>query len=385
MNKQQEHKRIIISGGGTGGHVFPAIAIADALTRLLPDPEILFVGAKGRMEMQKVPDAGYNIMGLPVEGFRRKLSLGNLRVIVKLAVSLKKAEKIIQDFKPDAVVGVGGYASGPVLRKAERMGIPTLIQEQNSYAGLTNRLLARKAGKICVAYDGMDKYFPADKLVLAGNPVRREIRELSGSGKGSGISEMPDAIDRTTARSAFGMNDESRVLLVLGGSLGARSINEAVVGNLDRILESGLRVIWQCGQYYYREAVDALAELPAGRIALNAFIAEMDRAYLAADLIIARAGAITISELCHVGKPAILIPSPNVAEDHQTKNAKSLSTRSAAVLIPDSEAGEHMIPMALELLDDAKRMNELSENISKLAIRDAADRIAREVAGIMKV
>jgi UDP-N-acetylglucosamine--N-acetylmuramyl-(pentapeptide) pyrophosphoryl-undecaprenol N-acetylglucosamine transferase len=385
MNKQPEHKRIIISGGGTGGHVFPAIAIADALTRLLPDPEILFVGAKGRMEMQKVPDAGYKIIGLPVEGFRRKLSLGNLKVIVNLIISLKKAEKIIQDFKPDAVVGVGGYASGPVLRKAAKMGIPTLIQEQNSYAGLTNRLLARKARKICVAYEGMEKYFPADKLVLAGNPVRREIRELSGTGKGSGGSEIPAEGDRSEARSAFGMNEESRVLLVLGGSLGARSINEALVGNLDRILESGVRVIWQCGQYYYREAVDSLAELPAGRIALNAFIAEMDRAYQAADLIIARAGAITISELCLVGKPAVLIPSPNVAEDHQTKNAKSLSTRSAAVLIPDSEAREKMIPAALELLNDEQRMKELSENISKLAIRDAADRIAREVTGIINV
>ncbi len=389
MNKQREHKKIIISGGGTGGHVFPAIAIADALGRLLPEADILFVGAKGRMEMERVPQAGYKIIGLPVEGFRRKLSLGNLKVVLRLLASLRQAGRIIREFVPDAVVGVGGYASGPVLRKAAGMGIPTLIQEQNSYAGVTNRLLAKKARKICVAYEGMEKYFPADKIVLAGNPIRAEIRDLSGKrdlpgGKDlSGMEDRAGRGDRNGARSAFGIDNDSGVLLILGGSLGARSINEAVLGNLEQVLESGVRIIWQCGQYYYEEARNSLTNVPPGRILLKAFIADMDRAYLAADAIVARAGAITISELCHAGKPAILIPSPNVAEDHQTKNAQSLSSRSAAILIPDAEAGEKMISTALALLKDDSRMKELSENISKLAIRDSADRIAREVIGIM--
>ena len=389
MNKQREHKKIIISGGGTGGHVFPAIAIADALGRLLPEADILFVGAKGRMEMERVPQAGYKIIGLPVEGFRRKLSLGNLKVDLRLLASLRQAGRIIREFVPDAVVGVGGYASGPVLRKAAGMGIPTLIQEQNSYAGVTNRLLAKKARKICVAYEGMEKYFPADKIVLAGNPIRAEIRDLSGKrdlpgGKDlSGMEDRAGRGDRNGARSAFGIDNDSGVLLILGGSLGARSINEAVLGNLEQVLESGVRIIWQCGQYYYEEARNSLTNVPPGRILLKAFIADMDRAYLAADAIVARAGAITISELCHAGKPAILIPSPNVAEDHQTKNAQSLSSRSAAILIPDAEAGEKMISTALALLKDDSRMKELSENISKLAIRDSADRIAREVIGIM--
>lgn len=352
--------------------MFPAIAIADALRLQLSDPEILFVGARGRMEMEKVPEAGYSIIGLPVEGFRRKLSLANLKVICKLLTSLFMAGKLIKKFSPDVVVGVGGYASGAVLRKASGMGIPTLIQEQNSYAGVTNRLLAKKAGKICVAYEGMGKYFPADKLVITGNPVRKEIRELSHKG------------NRAEARSAFGLEQDSTVLLVLGGSLGARSINQAVLGGLNLILESGIRLIWQCGKYYYQEAKRSLEEMTGNRIVLHDFITRMDQAYLAADAIIARAGAITISELCHVGKPAILIPSPNVAEDHQTKNAKALAGKSAAICIPDHEAGKKMIPAAFDLLKDPGRMRDLSENIAMLAIDDSAGLIAAEVIGIMK-
>jgi UDP-N-acetylglucosamine--N-acetylmuramyl-(pentapeptide) pyrophosphoryl-undecaprenol N-acetylglucosamine transferase len=371
MQQKAGHKKIIISGGGTGGHVFPAIAIADALCLELRDPEILFVGAKGRMEMEKVPEAGYHIVGLPVEGFHRKLSLANLRVVVKLVSSLNTAGKIIRDFSPDAVVGVGGYASGPVLRKAAGMGIPTLIQEQNSFAGITNRLLAKKARKICVAYEGMEKYFPAGKLVMAGNPVRKEIRGLAAKG------------DREGARTALGIDPAAKVLLVLGGSLGARSINRAVAGGLKQILDSGITLIWQCGKYYYEEARDSLQGIPAGRIILQDFISRMDQAYLAADAIVARAGAITISELCHVGKPVILVPSPNVAEDHQTKNAKALAIRSAAILVTDPEAETRMIPEALGLFNDRERMNELSGNISGLAINDSAGRIAREVIEIM--
>ncbi len=371
MEKREAHKKIIISGGGTGGHIFPAIAIADALCRELAEPEILFVGAKGRMEMEKVPDAGYSIIGLPVEGFRRKLSLANLKVIYKLIASLNMAGKILRDFLPDAVIGVGGYASGPVLRKAAKMGIPTLIQEQNSYAGMTNRLLAKKARKICVAYEGMEKYFPAEKLVMAGNPVRSEILELNRKNS------------RSDARSAFGIDRDATVLLVLGGSLGARTINRAVLGGLQQIMDSGVIVIWQCGKYYHEQAKEAIRDIPAGSIVLRDFIQRMDLAYLAADAIIARAGAITISELCLVGKPAILVPSPNVAEDHQTKNAQSLASRSAAVYIPDHEASQRMIPEAMELLGDKNRMGELSENILKLAIADSAERIAREVMEIM--
>lgn len=358
--------------------MFPAIAIADALCRQLDNPEILFVGANGRMEMEKVPEAGYSIVGLPVEGFRRKLSLYNLKVIMKLLESLKKAVRIIREFSPDVVVGVGGYASGPVLRKAAGMGIPTLIQEQNSYAGVTNRLLAKKAKKICVAYEGMDNYFPAEKIVLSGNPVRKEILDIRSATK---ISKRP-SIDE--ARSFFGIGKDVPVLLVLGGSLGARTINQAVLGKRDIILESGICVLWQCGKYYYNEIRQSLEGIPEDRIVLKDFIQRMDLAYIVADVIIARAGALTISELCLVGKAAILVPSPNVAEDHQTKNAKALSSKSAAIYIPDFEAGKKMISQALELLGDKERLAELSGNISGMAIEDSADRIAKEVIGIMR-
>jgi len=376
--EKQANKKIIISGGGTGGHVFPAIAIADALCRQLTDPDILFVGANGRLEMDKVPEAGYSIIGLPVEGFRRKLSLSNLKVILNLIKSLRLALKIIRNFSPDVVVGVGGYASGPVLRKAAGLGIPTLIQEQNSYAGVTNRLLAKRAKKICVAYEGMENYFPAEKLVLAGNPVRKEILEIRRGDTGA------SAVLRTAekAKSHFGLRENARVLLILGGSLGARTINQSVLGKLDQIKESGVCVLWQCGKYYYEEVKRSLEGLGES-IVLKDFIQRMDLAYLAADAIIARAGAITISELCLVGKASILVPSPNVAEDHQTKNAKALSSRSAAIFIPDNEAIDRMIPEALDLLGDEERQMILSKNIAEMAIEDSADRIAKEVIGMM--
>jgi UDP-N-acetylglucosamine--N-acetylmuramyl-(pentapeptide) pyrophosphoryl-undecaprenol N-acetylglucosamine transferase len=370
--KQQQNKRIIISGGGTGGHVFPAIAIADALRCELEDPRILFVGACGKIEMEKVPQAGYEIIGLPVEGFRRKLSPHNIRVVAKLLISLRRSGKLIREFKPDAVVGVGGYASGPVLRKAAGMGIPTLLQEQNSHAGITNRLLAKKARKICVAYEGMEKYFPVRKIILTGNPVRREIRDLG------------QTADKSEARKAFQLDSRAKVLLVLGGSLGARTINEAVKHGLDLIHEQpDISLIWQCGKIYYDEAREFIARQSGERIILRDFISRMDHAYMVADAIIARAGAITISELCHVAKPVILVPSPNVAEDHQTKNAKALSSQSAAIYIPDNEAVERMIPEALELLGDEKRQIILSKNIAGMAIEDSADRIAKEVIGII--
>jgi UDP-N-acetylglucosamine--N-acetylmuramyl-(pentapeptide) pyrophosphoryl-undecaprenol N-acetylglucosamine transferase len=393
MENRLANKKIIISGGGTGGHVFPAIAIADALRQQLDNPEILFVGAKGRMEMDKVPEAGYNIIGLKIEGFKRKLSLANIKVILKLIGSLRAAGKILREFSPDVVVGVGGYASGPVLRRAAGMGIPTLIQEQNSYAGVTNRLLAKKALKICVAYEGMEKYFPADKLVIAGNPVRNEIRKLGrargaeGNPSGQEVSHSePAAVsgERSAARAYLGIESDADVILVLGGSLGARTINQAVEKGIDLLLDSGLVVIWQCGKYYYEDLMAATKDLTGDRIMLKDFISRMDLAYLAADAIIARAGALTISELCLVGKPAILVPSPNVAEDHQTKNAESLSGKSAAIYIPDAEAGERMIPEALDLLKDRERMQKLSTNIAGLAISDSAERIANEVIELMQ-
>lgn len=373
IKKKLQHKRIIISGGGTGGHVFPAIAIADALRSELEDPRILFVGACGKMEMEKVPQAGYEIIGLPVEGFRRKLSLHNVKVVVKMFLSLRKSGKLLREFRPDAVVGVGGYASGPVLKKAAGMGIPTLIQEQNSFAGVTNRLLARKAWKICVAYEGMEKYFPVEKIILTGNPVRREIRD------------MGRAEDFVAAREDFQLNSSFKVLLVLGGSLGARTINEAIKHGLDMILQhADISLIWQCGKSYYAEAREFIAGRGEGRVILRDFISRMDLAYLVADVIIARAGAITISELCHAAKPAILVPSPNVAEDHQTKNALHLVKRSAALSIPDKEAGDTLLKQAVQLLGNEGKKRELSKNIGNLALPDSAGIIAREILSMLK-
>jgi UDP-N-acetylglucosamine--N-acetylmuramyl-(pentapeptide) pyrophosphoryl-undecaprenol N-acetylglucosamine transferase len=364
MNRQ-EHKRIIISGGGTGGHIFPAISIANALRKIDPGTEILFVGAEGRMEMEKIPAAGYRIIGLPVAGLHRSLSLKNISVLIKLLKSLKKAKKVIKEFGPDVVVGVGGYASGPVLRQAGRMGIPTLIQEQNSYAGVTNKLLAKRASAICVAYDGMSKYFPPDKIIKTGNPVRQNFDNLQSL--------------HDEALSFFNMTKEFPVILVLGGSLGAGSINNCMSENINELRDSNCQWLWQTGKYYF-ENVKALVSLSfSENISVHGFINRMDYAYAVSDIIISRAGAGTISELCLVGKPVILVPSPNVAEDHQTRNAEALSTRNAAMLIADQKAGKILVDEAIKLISDRSRRESYSENILKMADRDADLRIANEI------
>ncbi|OFY66161.1 MAG: undecaprenyldiphospho-muramoylpentapeptide beta-N-acetylglucosaminyltransferase [Bacteroidetes bacterium RBG_13_43_22] len=361
----QKHNRIIISGGGTGGHIFPAISIANALRRIDPGTEILFVGAEGRMEMEKVPAAGYKIKGLPVAGFFRSFTLKNIVVLNKLVKSLFMARKIIRDFKPDVVVGVGGYASGPVLRQAGKMGIPTLIQEQNSYAGVTNKLLAKKASVICVAYDGMEKYFPADKIIKTGNPVRQTF----------------DNIDRLRkeALSFFNLEGNSPVILVLGGSLGAGTINKSLSSDIKKMTDSRCQWLWQSGKLYY-ENVNALVSLSSckGVVVLD-FISRMDLAFAAADIIVSRAGAGTISELCLVGKPAILVPSPNVAEDHQARNAEALVSRNAAIMIRDDEAVKNLVDEAVRLVSDNEKRSALSRNISAMADRDADMRIATEI------
>jgi UDP-N-acetylglucosamine--N-acetylmuramyl-(pentapeptide) pyrophosphoryl-undecaprenol N-acetylglucosamine transferase len=360
-----EHKRVIISGGGTGGHIFPAISIANALRTIDPGIEILFVGAEGRMEMEKVPAAGYKIIGLPVTGIQRHLTLKNIIVLIKLFKSLGIAKKVIKEFEPDVVVGVGGYASGPVLRQAGIMGIPTLIQEQNSYAGITNKLLAKKASTICVAYDGMDKYFPKEKIIKTGNPVRHNFDNLQKL--------------QAEARLSFGLKNDFPVILVLGGSLGAGSINKNLSRNINVLRESDCQWLWQTGKFYF-ENVRSLVSLSfSGNISVHGFINRMDYAYAAADIIISRSGAGTISELCLVGKPVILVPSPNVAEDHQTKNAMALSEKQAAVLITDHQAMETLVKEAIKLMSDKVRRDLLSENILKMADRDADLRIAQEV------
>jgi UDP-N-acetylglucosamine--N-acetylmuramyl-(pentapeptide) pyrophosphoryl-undecaprenol N-acetylglucosamine transferase len=360
-----KHKRVIISGGGTGGHIFPAISIANALRKIDPETEILFVGAEGRMEMEKIPAAGYKIIGLPVAGLYRSLTLKNFYVLIKLLKSLRKARKVIMEFKPDVVVGVGGYASGPVLRQAGWMGIPTLIQEQNSYAGVTNKLLARKASKICVAYDGMEKYFPASKIIKTGNPVRQNFENLKAL--------------QDEALNFFNLKKEFPVVLVLGGSLGAGSINNSLSENINKLRDSDCQWLWQTGKYYY-ENVKALVSVSfSGNISVHGFINRMDYAYAVADVIVTRAGAGTISELCLVGKPVILIPSPNVAEDHQTRNAEALSKNNAAMLISDSQAIKTLVDEAIKLVSDKNRRDSYSENILKMADRDADIRIAEEV------
>ena len=362
---QQRHKRIIISGGGTGGHVFPAISIANALRRIDPGTEILFVGALGRLEMEKVPEAGYRIIGLPVEGLKRRLTLKNLAVLTRFFRSMRIAGKIIREFRPDVVVGVGGYASGPVLRQAGKLGIPTLIQEQNSYAGVTNKLLAKKASVICVAYQGMEKYFPAGKIVLTGNPVRLNLENLPAM--------------RKEAMSFFGLTENVPVVLILGGSLGAGSINRSLSDGIDVLGKSDCQWLWQSGKYYFEGVEKLVSGTPYTNIKVLSFINRMDLAFAAADVIVTRAGAGTISELCLAGKPAILVPSPNVAEDHQTRNALALSEKEAAILIPDSKAPGSLAGEALRLVADPGLRRKLSENIVKLAERDADKRIAEEV------
>lgn len=362
----EEKIRIIISGGGTGGHIFPAVSIANALKAQHPDVELLFVGAEGRMEMQRVPAAGYRIVGLPVEGFDRKRLWRNVKVLWKLFQSRRKARRIVKDFQPHAAVGVGGYASGPVLQVAESFGIPTLLQEQNSYAGVTNKLLAKKAAKICVAYEGMEKFFPKEKIILTGNPVRQALLDSS--------------LSREEAIRSFGLDPAKKTVLIVGGSLGARTINRSVTAMLDSIGKSNCQFIWQTGKFYIdeiRKAVEAKGNLPM--LHVTDFISDMAAAYRAADLVISRAGASSISELCLLQKPVILVPSPNVAEDHQTKNALALVNKEAAILVRDAEAETTLVPKALETVADEALLEKLSRNIVKLAFHDSANVIAREV------
>lgn len=361
--------KIIISGGGTGGHIFPAIAIANTFREKYPDSEILFVGAENRMEMERVPAAGYPIVGLPVSGFNRSNLLKNFKVIAKLFASLKQAKKTIRNFHPDIVIGVGGYASGPTLWQAASANIPTLIQEQNSYAGVTNKLLSKKARTICVAYEGMEKFFPPAKIVLTGNPVRKNLEETSGN--------------RQEALEFFGLSPDKKTILVVGGSLGARTINQSILSQLKDILAADIQLIWQTGRFYYKDISAALDEYKDAPVRCSDFITRMDYAYAAADLVISRAGAGTISELCLLKKPVILVPSPNVAEDHQTKNALALVERDAALLVPDKDAAELLVPVAVNVVSNAERLKSMSFHMGELAQHNSADRIVEEIVKII--
>lgn len=363
MNKQNIH--IIISGGGTGGHVFPALSIANAIKEIKPSAKLLFVGARDRLEMEKVPEAGFDIVGLPISGIQRKFSAKNLLLPFKLLKSLFLSHKIIKDFKPQAVVGVGGYASGPVLRVANKKGIPTLIQEQNSYAGITNRLLAKKAEKICVAYEGMEKYFPEEKIILTGNPVRKEL--------------IPATDKKKEALDYFNLESGKKTILAIGGSLGAGSINNSMILHLGNMQRDDIQLIWQCGKNYHEKAKEALQKHQLNNVKLQAFINRMDLAYSLADVIISRAGAGTISELALVKKPVILVPSPNVAEDHQTRNAQSLVGKNAAIMIKDHEAKEKLWPEVLSIINDEEKRSNLSINIATIGKPDSAKIIAEEV------
>lgn len=358
-------KKLIISGGGTGGHIFPAVAIANKVKENYPDAEILFVGAEGKMEMEKVPKAGYEIVGLPIRGLQRKLSLKNLAVPFKLIASLMKAKKIVKNFQPDIAVGVGGYASAATLRVASKQKVPTLIQEQNSYPGITNKWLSKRAKTICVAYDNLERFFPKEKIVKTGNPVRSEVVEIDGK--------------REAAFAHFGLNPAKKTVLVIGGSLGARTLNESFKKDVQLLLDQDVQLIWQCGKFYLETLRPQVDEMNSENIYLSDFIYQMDLAYAAADLVVSRAGALSVSELCLVGKPTILVPSPNVSEDHQTKNAMALVDNKAAVLVKDVEAREKLVPTILEVMNDDTRQKELSSEIVKLGIADAADRILTEI------
>ena len=354
--------RYLISGGGTGGHIFPAVSIANALKELDPNAEILFVGALGRMEMERVPQAGYRIIGLPVRGFNRARPWKNVSVLIDLAKSIRQVKKIIRDFQPNVGVGVGGYASGAAMWAAANMGIPILLQEQNGFAGVTNKILKNKASKICVAYEGMERFFPADKIILTGNPVRQNLL--------NGKRTKPEG---------------TKNLLIIGGSLGARTINEAVAAGLPALQDAGIHAVWQTGKTYYEKCKAAweAAGSPAN-IEVHDFLSDMPDQYANADLVISRAGASSISELCLLGKPAILVPSPNVAEDHQTHNAMALVNKDAAVLVRDADAADQLITTALDLIQDDKRLESLHTNILKLAQKDSAKRIAEEVIALAK-
>ena len=366
--------RYLISGGGTGGHIFPAVSIANALKELDPDAQILFIGALGRMEMERVPQAGYEIVGLPVRGFNRAQPWKNVSVLADLAKSIRQVKKIIRDFRPDVGVGVGGYASGAAMWAAAQMGIPILLQEQNGFAGVTNKILKNKAAKICVAYEGMERFFPADKIILTGNPVRQNL--LNGK-----------APKREVINGAA-----TKHLLIIGGSLGARTINEAILAGLPALQQAGIHVVWQTGKVYYEKIINSEAYKRAiGTINAEGnkpwlevlpFLSDMPDRYAQADLVISRAGASSISEICLLGKPAILVPSPNVAEDHQTHNAMALVRKDAAVLVKDADAAEQLIPTALELIQDDARLKTLHTNVLTLAQRDSAKRIAEEVMAL---
>ena len=362
--------KIIISGGGTGGHIFPAISIANEIRNRFPDAEILFIGADDRMEMERVPAAGYKIIGLPVSGFNRAHILKNASVVVKLIKSLRIAKRILRDFKPDIAIGVGGYASGPTLWMASSLKIPILIQEQNSYAGVTNKLLGKRASRICVAYRGMDKFFPANRIVMTGNPVRKDLEQVRGKDR--------EAYDY------FGLEEDKPTLLIVGGSLGARTINAGVRKGLKLLIDAGIQVIWQTGRYYYDSIKDELKDVSHKGLWFSDFISRMDYAYAVADLVVSRAGAGTISELCILKKAVILVPSPNVAEDHQTKNACSLSDNGAAVLVPDNTAEEQLVSVAIELLGDKEKLKYLSEQISHFAQYDSAERIVNETVKLIE-
>jgi len=362
-------KKFIISGGGTGGHIFPAISIANALKQRLPDAEILFVGAVGRMEMEKVPAAGYPIEGLPVSGFDRKNMLKNIRVLINLVRSLLKARAIIFKFKPDVAIGVGGYASGPLLRAASAYGVPTVIQEQNSYAGITNKLLASNASCICVAYDEMQQFFPAEKIVKTGNPIRQDL-----------LLVKPKA---QVAYDFFNLSPDKKTLLIVGGSLGARTINQSVIAHLKALVESGIQVIWQTGKFYIEDVRKAFEPFQTSDIIVTDFVTRMDYAYAVADVVISRAGASSISELCLLAKPVVLVPSPNVAEDHQTKNAMALVKKDAAIMITDASAREQLIPETLGLIQDDEKCRNLAVNIKKLAENNASGRIVNEILKLL--
>lgn len=367
----EDELRIIISGGGTGGHIFPAVSIANAIRAKYPEAKILFVGALGRMEMQRVPAAGYEIVGLPISGFNRKNMLKNVVVLYRIWKSQQMAKKIIRKFNPMAAVGVGGYASGPMLNQCTKMGIPCLIQEQNSYAGVTNKILSKKVDRICVAYDGMERFFPADKIVKTGNPVRQALLDTK--------------LTKAEALKSFGLSEDKKTILIVGGSLGARTVNESVLQNLGMIKESGVQFIWQTGKYYNASIMAELKQrgtVPS--LHVTDFISDMGAAYKAADLVISRAGASSISEFCLIGKPVILVPSPNVAEDHQTKNAMALVNKNAALYVKDADAPAEVVKLALQTVKDDARLKELSENILKLALPDSADIIANEVVKLAR-
>jgi UDP-N-acetylglucosamine--N-acetylmuramyl-(pentapeptide) pyrophosphoryl-undecaprenol N-acetylglucosamine transferase len=373
--------KVLISGGGTGGHIFPAVSIANALRGIDPSCEIIFVGAEGRMEMERVPQAGYQIIGLPVRGLDRKRPWRNIRVAIDFVRSMCKVRRIIREFRPDVGVGVGGYASGAAMKVAAKMGVPILLQEQNGFAGVTNKMLKKDAAKICVAYEGMERFFPAEKLILTGNPVRQNLKE----------GNKVDAIEYFNQTFGVNFSADRKTLLIIGGSLGARTINDSIKTHLQELIDSGIQVVWQTGKYYFEECKQALSAIVGTNknavnnlIICTDFISQMPQAYALADLVISRAGASSISELCLLGKASVLVPSPNVAEDHQTHNAMALVRRDAAVLVKDIEAGSKMVETALELLTNNDKLKSLERNILTLALPDSANIIANEVIKLAK-